>query len=190
MQASFLKQDCHADCDSMYTIDGYSLFRNDSTSTTNVRPFGGTAVYSRIDYYPAYPYCNNINDIEMTIMRFMALPHVTIIGLYRSPGIPVTQLYAALRAIFTLLSTQHNIFIGDFNVNWFNESQRTTLYNLFVRDNNYRQLVSSYTTDNKTCIDHIYTNLPKSQVNTLILETYFSDHKSACALINCFQNDE
>ena len=41
----------HSDND-IYAIDGYSLFRNDSTSTCGMRPFGGTAVYSHVDYYP------------------------------------------------------------------------------------------------------------------------------------------
>jgi len=63
------------------------------------------------------------------------------------------------------------------------------LYNLFITEHNYRQLVSLYTTDNKTAIDHIYTNLPESQVQLHILETYFSDHKSICALINCFNTE-
>ncbi len=45
------------------------------------------------------------------------------------------------------------------------------------------QLVSNVTTDNWTLIDHIYTNLPQSQVSSHILETYFSDHKAVCALI-------
>ena len=60
---------------------------------------------------------------------------------------------------------------------------KVPLNNLFIRENNYRQLVSSYTTDNRTTIDHIYTNLPESQVTVHILETYFTDHKAICALI-------
>ena len=42
------------------------------------------------------------------------------------------------------------------------------------------------TTDKQTLIDHIYTNLPESQAKSHILETYFSDYKAVCALINCF----
>ena len=39
----------NSDHDSMYTNDGYDLFRNDDQSCNNTtRPFGGTAVYSRI----------------------------------------------------------------------------------------------------------------------------------------------
>ena len=66
-----------------------------------------------------------------------------------------------------------NIFIGDFfNVNWCIETERAPVHDLFAR-NNYRQLVSCCTIDNKTCIDHVYTNLPATQVNLLILGTFF-----------------
>lgn len=84
------------------------------------------------------------------------------------------------------MSSQFNIVIGDFNINWLNECIRKPLHNLFVTTNNYRQLTSTYTTDNQTTIDHIYTNLPDSQAKGHTLKAYFSDHKSICALINCF----
>ena len=170
----------------MYTLNGFSLFRNDGTSiANNIKPYGGTAVYSQIDYYPGYPYCSNGTGIEITVMRFLNLPHISIIGLYRSPRVPVMQLCQELREVFDKLSTRDNIFIGDFNINWFNETQRAPLQHLFAR-NNYRQLVPCSTTDNNTCIDHIYTNLPETQIDFLILETYFSDHKGICALVNSF----
>lgn len=69
----------------------------------------------------------------------------------------------------------------DFNVNWLIEKDKAPLHNLFVRDHNYRQLVSCYTTDNRTTIDHIYTNLPESEVKVHILETYFTDNKAIYA---------
>ncbi|XP_048587126.1 ATP-dependent DNA helicase PIF1 isoform X1 [Nematostella vectensis] len=45
--------------DDSYLLDdkNYTLFRNDGTPRQNVRPYGGTAVYSRLDYYPGYPFC-------------------------------------------------------------------------------------------------------------------------------------
>ena len=82
----------------------------------------------------------------------MILPHITIISIYRSPKIQV--------------------FIGDFNVNWFDEASRRSLHIFFVNDK-YRQLVCGRTTDNRTLIHHIYTNLPESQTRSHILETYF-----------------
>ena len=175
----------HADNNDIYAIDGYSLFRNDSTSTCGMRPFGGTAVYSHVDYYPGYPYCHNTNGVEITVLRFLNLPHVTIIGVYRSPRLPLRQLCVALSKLLDRPLSHANIFIGDFHVNWCIETERAPLYNLFAR-NNYRQLVSCCTTDSKTCIDHVYTNLPATHVNLLILETYFSDHKGVCALVNSF----
>ena len=176
----------NSDNDIMYDIDGYNLFKNDSQSLTS-RPFGGMAVFSRVEFLPGYPCCRNVNGIEIAIMKVMILPHVTIVGIYRSPRIPLQQLLEALTQVLGSLSSQFNIFIGDFNINWFNDINRRPLYNFFINDHNYRQLVSDVTTDNLTLIDHIYTNLPESQASSHILETYFSDHKAICALINCFQ---
>ena len=47
------------------------------------------------------------------------------------------------------------------------------LYITFFNDNNYIQLVSSFTTDNQTLMGHIYTNLPESEASSHILEIYF-----------------
>ena len=179
----------HADCDTMYGIGHYTLFRNDSSPSHNERPFGGTAVYSGTDYYPGYPYNFNQNGVEITVLRLMIIPHITIIAVYRSPTVPIRQFCSALREVFMLSSTQFKILIGDFNVNWLNLSERRPLYNLCIRDNHYRQIISCYTTDNNTCIDQIqviHTNLPEAQITGHILETYFSDHKAIYLLLNCF----
>ena len=170
----------------MYTIDGYGLFRNDGQSNNTTRPFGGAAVYSRIQFFSGHHYCFNRNDVKMTIMKSMYLPHVAIIGVYRSPKVPITQL--CITHTFTYNYTVQ-YFYWRFYINWLNETGRVPLYNLFITENNYRQLVSLYTTDNKTAIDHIYTNLPESQAKLHLLETYFSDHKAICALINCFDTE-
>ena len=110
---------------SMYDIDGYTLFRNDGHSLA--RPFGGMAVFSRVEFLPGYPCCYNINGIEITIMKAMILPHVTIIGIYRSPRISVQQLCAALDEVLRFCTSQFNIFIGDFNINWLDEVNRRPL---------------------------------------------------------------
>jgi len=68
------------DNDDSYLLsdDKYNLFRNDA----HLGNLGGTALYSRLDYYPGYPYCNNRNSVEITILRFMVIPHVTIVGIF------------------------------------------------------------------------------------------------------------
>ena len=99
------------------------------------------------------------------------MPHVTIVQIYRSPKIPLQHLLEALSQLLISLSSH---FIGDFNINWFDAIIRRSLYNFFINDNNYRQLVISFTTDNQTLIDHIYTNLPEAEASSHILKTYFS----------------
>lgn len=176
------------DSDSMYGINGYTLFRNDGQSSINTRPYGGMAVYSRVEFIPEYPRACNCRGVEITLMKTTILPYVSIKGIYRSPRVPMQDLCYALTSVMDVLcNTQFNVFIGDFNVNWLDETSRRHLYNFFIIDRHYRQLISSYTTDNQTIIDHIYTNLPESQITAHILETYFTDHKSICALI-AFRN--
>jgi hypothetical protein len=169
----------------MYHINGYRLFRNDSSQFSGPgRPYGGTAVYSRIPLKEGYPHAHNISGIEFTIIKTESLPNLTIIGLYRSPSIALSRLLAALHTILDEDSSSQNIIIGDFNVNWMVESDRQALYNLMVIENNYSQLITDFTTDNKTLIDHVYTNLVEEQVHAGILETYFSDHKAIWASLN------
>lgn len=94
-------------------------------------------MYSRLDYYPGYPFSSNRHGVEITILRFMIIPHITIVGVYSSPAVSVTELCNAIQEILDSLPTRVNIFIGDFNVNWFliNDSRRASLYNFFITQN-------------------------------------------------------
>ena len=69
------------------------------------------------------------------------IPHVTIVAVYRSPSVSIREASGAIEETFNSLPAQFNIFMGAFNVNWLSDSLRTPLYNLFIRDNGYRQLV-------------------------------------------------
>ena len=110
------------------------------------------------------------------------------VAIYRSPAIPIRQLCTAVRELLALSQTTLKILFGDFNVNWLNTciTERATLYDLFITENHYRQLMSCYTTDNKTCIDHTYTNVDDDKIQTNVWETHFSDHKAIYALIKGF----
>ena len=81
----------------MYTINGYHLYRNDGYPPNTSRPYGGTAIYSRIKLMPGYPYFSNIYGIEVTIVKLLILPSVNMLGVYRSPSIPVQQMCTALK---------------------------------------------------------------------------------------------
>ena len=168
------------DPNEMYRVDDFELFRNDSLSIANGRrPYGGTAVYSRVPFVPGYPHSHNVNGIEFTIIKISNLPNLTIIGVYRSPKVPISQLCSASREVVCDDASEESVIIGDFNVNWLCETDRRPLYNVMIRDKRSVQLISDYTTDNKTLIDHIYCKTTsQSVISSGILETYFSDHKA------------
>ncbi len=70
------------------------------------------------------------------------------------------------------------IILGDFNVNLNeNASDKNTFCEYLIEEKKYVQLNSQVTTDNKSRIDHIYTNIPERVGNSGVLESYFSDHK-------------
>ena len=46
------------------------------------------------------------------------------------------------------------------------DTERQSLYNVMITDNGYTQLISSYTTDSNTLIDHIYTNITNMQIDS------------------------
>ena len=71
------------------------------------------------------------------------IPHIHYVGLSRvtTPRIPAALICSTLRDIMITLPTVHNIFIGDFNHNWLNKHERTPLYNLFVHELHYKQML-------------------------------------------------
>ena len=134
-------------------------------------------VYSRIPYLPGYPYYHNIHGVEITVIKITTHEDWTILGIYRSPKVPARQLCQAMTELLNGISPDNNIILGDLNNNWLVETERRPIYDLLVRDNGYKQLTSSYTTDKKTLIDHIYTNIIHLDIQSGVLETYFTDHK-------------
>ena len=70
------------------------------------------------------------------------------------------------------------IILSDFNVNLFeNASDKNTLSKYLIEEKQHVQLTTQVTTDYKTQIDHIYTNISERVKCSGVLESYFSDHK-------------
>ena len=70
------------------------------------------------------------------------------------------------------------IILGDFDVNLnINGSNKNTLCKFLTEEKQYVQLINQMTTNYKTQIYHIYTNIPERVKNSGVLESYFSDHK-------------
>lgn len=92
---------------------------------------------------------------------------------------PIGHLHNALRELHSIMSTERFcIILGDFNIDFNNDVQKSSLYNQMIVSYGYKQQISGFTTENRTTIDHIYTNLNESRVQTCVLETCFSDHKA------------
>ena len=173
---------CPHDPDEMYIIDGYELFRDDETSNVS-RPYHGIAVYLRLRMWNGYPYARNCHGIELIITKTIEHPNLIIIGIYRPPRVVLSCLLTAIRTTLEENASSQVIFMGDFNVNWLDEVERRSLYNLMINENGFEQLISSCTTDNGTLIDHLYTNMIEEDVQAGTLETYFSDHKAIWASV-------
>jgi hypothetical protein len=58
-----------------------------------------------------------------------------------------------------------------------NASEKNTLCKYLIEEKQYVQLINQVTTDYKSQIDHIYTNIPERVKNSGVLESYFRDHK-------------
>lgn len=56
-----------------------------------------------------------------------------------------------------------------------------------MTDRGYTQLIEQYTTDYRTQIDHIYTNVPQLIQSAGTLESYYSDHKPIFISISTVQ---
>ena len=86
--------------------------------------------------------------------------------------VSIPRLLSALCTIFGQHSSSQNVIIGDFSINWAQESTRQSLYNLMIKEKNFRQLIPGFTTDNRAIIDHLYTDLIEEKIYAGTLESY------------------
>ncbi len=168
---------CSNDNNDLYQIPSFQFFRNDFVTHGTRTPYG-TAVRLRKrerSTFISTPLRCNYNDVEMTLIRVNQPVHnLHIVAIYCSTSkVKIARFINALKHLHSTFLSDSNvpvIILGDFNVNINeNASDKNTLSNV--------QLISQVTTDYKTRIDHIYTNIPERVKNTGVMESYFSDHK-------------
>ena len=158
---------CLSDTDDTYALRGFSLYRNDFNQS-NVRTCYGTAVYIKNDLNcTEIPYRFNFNNVEITIMVLsQPIPNIHVVGIYRSKAnVGISQLIDALAHLHNSELTDPTIptvLLGDFNINLTQETtEQKALKKHLITDRGYTQLINQYTTDYRTQIDHIYTNMPQ-----------------------------
>ena len=139
------------DPNDMYDISGYNLFQNDYLNSSN----------------------------EITVIKVMTCENWTILGLhvYHSLKVSVRQFCEAISLVLNAILLDNSIIVGEFNRNWLIETERRPLFNLQLRDKGYKQLISTYTTDNKTAIDHIYTNISQLDFQAGVFEKCFTENR-------------
>ena len=126
--------------------------------------------------------CNH-NGVEITVIKVdQPVQNLHIVGIYRSKSkVKISKFIDALKYVHENILNYGNfpvIMLGDFNVNLMeNSSEKKTLSKYLCEQEHYIQLINQETTDYKTQIDHIYTNIHEQIHRSGVLESYFSDHK-------------
>ncbi|CAB3987819.1 ATP-dependent DNA helicase PIF1 [Paramuricea clavata] len=174
---------CSNDDNELYQIPGFQLFRNDFISDGTRTPYG-TAIYVKNhEQLISKPLRCNHNDVEITLLKIHQPVHnLHVVAIYRSKSkVKISTFINALKHFHSSYINNPNtpvIILGDFNVNLLeNASDKNTLSKYLIEEKQYVQLISQVTTDYKTQIDHIYTNIPERVKSSGVLESYFSDHK-------------
>ena len=112
------------------------------------------------------------------------IPNIHVVGtcIYRSKtNTTISELIDALTHLHNSVLTEATVptvLLGDFNVNLMQDTtEKRALNKYLTTDREYTQLINQYTTDYRTLIDHIYTNVPQLVQCACTLEAYYSDHK-------------
>ena len=174
---------CLSDRDDTYQLNEFTLYRNDY-SQSNIRTCYGTAVYIKNDLNcTKIPYRCNLNNLEITGMVLsQPIPNIHVIGIYRSKTkVTIAQSIDALTHLHNSVliePTIPTVLLGDFNIDLMQaNTEQKALTKYLVTDKGYTQLINQYTTDYRTQIDHVYTNVPQCVQLAGTLESYHSDHK-------------
>ena len=174
---------CSNDDNALYEIPGFQLFRSDLVQNSTRTPYGTVVYVKNGDQLISQPLRCNYNHVEMTLLKANhPVKNLHIVGIYRSSSkAKITRFIDALKHLHSTILDDPNIpviILGDFNVNLNeNASDKNTLFKYLIEEKHYVQLINQFTTDYKTQIDHIYTNIPERVKSSGVLESYFSDHK-------------
>ena len=166
---------CKHDITSTLEIPDFDLFRNDFTE---VRTAYGSAIYTKKSLATDIS-SENCNRIELTVANvYFYEQHIQLISVYIRPNEPVQDIKYALQHLTTKLNPEEPIVImGDFNIDSMAENSRYAAVCRVLASINCHQVLKESTTNSRTCIDLIFTNLQNCDFVTGVLESYFSYHK-------------
>ncbi len=100
---------------------------------------------------------------------------VNTITIYRRPLQSLSQFSALLQKLITdIVIKQLTVILGDFNINLLKTPQHPIV--MLFHQHGFQQFVTEPTTDSRSLLDHDYTNIPSSNVSTMVSDCYYSDH--------------
>jgi len=158
------------DCSDTYNIDGFYSVMYHSQSQTSSRPHYGLALYSKLQILQScqlVSFAESLGTVECALLQAAVEPSVilSVVCLYRRPSSDFTHFTTAMSRIMAKLSacqsatsdvTHQTIIMGDFNLDWLEESTPARITALLP---GYRQHVTEVTTDYASALDHVYTNV-------------------------------
>ena len=163
-----------------YKLPGFSIIHRNFSSESKHREHCGTIVYARQCFNDLMFLTEgkSENKIELTIIDMSSkIKGLIIIGVYSNPKLSAKCLARQMSNVVGELAEKHTHFLigGDFNSDA-SEKLAEPLHQ-FCENFGLRQIINHVTTDNKTKIDLIFTNIPNSAISSFVLESWYSDHK-------------
>ena len=168
--------------DAKYTTEivGMHSFRNDAEKKSVQRPPYGMAVYYKSHLMQDSPVRANMNGVEILVCTIKSGPDnsIKVMAVYKPPAIPLRCLLNALYSAVRKNCEENNqlIIMGDFNIDIYGSTSDYKELQQFMSSIGVKQQISEMTTDMRTAIDHIYSNLENTTCG--VSETYYSFHKS------------
>ena len=110
-----------------------------------------------------------MTQVELDAITFS----VTVLFVYKPPPLSAATLINALDSLIDSLLSKNVIIAGDFNIDLLEGENTLTMY---MTAKGLTCGITQPTTNNRTCIDLIYTNMNCCVFG--IGETYYSHHKA------------
>lgn len=165
-----------------YNINNFQKFESKNDFHQSQRTPSGLIVYaSKAIEHTASGMFSDIEYMLMLSQNCVENP-VYLCFIYCPPKFSTVQRYKVFFEYLNARYLQQNgnsklICMGDFNLDLMKHNYHSLKNELLIKYG-CRQLIQTYTTDYKTCLDHIYTNMDSSCIDSSgTLESYFSDHK-------------
>ena len=116
---------------------------------------------------------------------------IVVGSIYRHPGSQYNNFQESLDKTLTLLSRNDTktVIVGDINIDLmkFNTTSKVTDYVHSILSQGFNLFIDKptrVTSHSATCIDHVYSNLPVEDIESVILESDVSDHYSTLTKVH------